>query len=181
MEEAFRGYQMKGTFPFTILNLRIEPELMDVNVHPAKLEIRFYDNEQIFHAVRDAVSSVLYKRENIPSFTVGPKDEADKEPVTAKQFVPEPFEENRVRQTSTFSEEPVYTVENYKVHVTVGSTEHPMTPEHHIAWMVLQTNHGIQLRNLDVEKGPTMVFTICEKDEVEAVYAYCNLHGLWKA
>ena len=111
MEEAFRGYQMKGTFPFTILNLRIEPELMDVNVHPAKLEIRFYDNEQIFHAVRDAVSSVLYKRENIPSFTVGPKDEADKEPVTAKQFVPEPFEENRVRQTSTFSEEPVYTVE----------------------------------------------------------------------
>ena len=111
VEEAFRGYQMKGTFPFTILNLRIEPELMDVNVHPAKLEIRFYDNEQIFHAVRDAVSSVLYKRENIPSFTVGPKDEADKEPVTAKQFVPEPFEENRVRQTSTFSEEPVYTVE----------------------------------------------------------------------
>ena len=77
---------------------------MDVNVHPAKLEIRFYDNEQIFLAVKDAVSSVLYKRENIPSFTVGPKEE-DKEPVSVKQSVPEPFEDNRVRQISVFSEE----------------------------------------------------------------------------
>ncbi|MBO7729927.1 MAG: DNA mismatch repair endonuclease MutL [Lachnospiraceae bacterium] len=111
VEEAFRGYQMKGTFPFTVLNLRIEPELMDVNVHPAKLEIRFYDNEQIFLAVKDAVSSVLYKRENIPSFTVGPKEE-DKEPVSVKQSVPEPFEDNRVRQISVFSEESVYPVEN---------------------------------------------------------------------
>ena len=76
---------------------------------------------------------------------------------------------------------PVYEVKDNKVHVTVGSTEHPMTPEHHIAWMVLETNHGMQLRRLDVEKGPTMVFTICEKEEVAAVYAYCNLHGLWKA
>ena len=46
---------------------------------------------------------------------------------------------------------------------------------------VVLIDTDIGLRNLDVEKGPTMVFTICEKDEVEAVYAYCNLHGLWKA
>ncbi len=111
VEEAFRGYQMKGTFPFTVLNLKIEPELMDVNVHPAKLEIRFYDNEQIFQAVKDAVSTVLYRRENIPSFTVGPKEKDVKEIVPVKQSVPEPFEDNRIRQNSVFSEEIVYPVE----------------------------------------------------------------------
>ncbi len=111
VEEAFRGYQMKGTFPFTVLNLKIEPELMDVNVHPAKLEIRFYDNEQIFQAVKDAVSTVLYRRENIPSFTVGPKEKDVKEILPVKQSVPEPFEDNRIRQNSVFSEEIVYPVE----------------------------------------------------------------------
>ncbi len=144
VEEAFRGYQMKGTFPFTILNLRIEPELMDVNVHPAKLEIRFYDNEQIFHAVRDAVSSVLYKRENIPSFTVGPKDEADNEPVIAKQFVPEPFEENRVRQTSTFSEESVYSVKKEEPVSFEQTTFAPFISEearekHHLIGVIFDT------------------------------------------
>ncbi|MBR5930838.1 MAG: desulfoferrodoxin [Lachnospiraceae bacterium] len=95
----------------------------------------------------------------------------------------EPMEELIANTVDASAEKhvPVYTVEDYKVHVTVGSVEHPMTEEHHIAWMVLQTNHGIQIRELDVNKGPTMVFTICEMDKVEAVYAYCNLHGLWKA
>lgn len=108
VEEAFRNYQMKGTFPFTVLNLRIEPELMDVNVHPSKLEIRFYDNEQIFQAVKDAVSTVLYERENIPSFTIGKNREEEQTNVSVPTTVPEPFEDNRIRQTTVFSEETVY-------------------------------------------------------------------------
>ena len=41
LEDAYAGYQMKGTFPFAILNIELETELVDVNVHPSKMEIRF--------------------------------------------------------------------------------------------------------------------------------------------
>ena len=76
---------------------------------------------------------------------------------------------------------PVYQVEGGKVHVTVGAVEHPMTPEHYIEWVSLQTKQGNQRKALKPGEPPKVCFSICEGDEVEAVYAYCNLHGLWKA
>ena len=65
--------------------------------------------------------------------------------------------------------------------VSVGSVEHPMLPEHYIEWIWLQTKHGDQLVRLAPGKKPEASFALCEGDEVEAVYAYCNLHGLWRA
>lgn len=76
---------------------------------------------------------------------------------------------------------PVYTVEGNLVTVTVGSVEHPMQPEHFIEWVSLQTRQGNQRKALTPGEAPRVCFAICEGDEVEAVYAYCNLHGLWKA
>ncbi len=74
---------------------------------------------------------------------------------------------------------PVYTVENGKVHVTVGSVEHPMGADHYIEWISLQTNKGNQRKVLAPNDKPQACFAICEGEEVEAVYAYCNLHSLW--
>ena len=76
---------------------------------------------------------------------------------------------------------PVYTVENNIVHVKVGEVEHPMTPEHFIEWVSIQTNQGNQRKALKPGDQPEIFFALCDGDEVEAVYAYCNLHGLWKA
>lgn len=76
---------------------------------------------------------------------------------------------------------PVYTVENNIVHVKVGEVEHPMTPEHFIEWVSIQTNQGNQRKVLNPGDQPEICFALCDGDEVEAVYAYCNLHGLWKA
>ena len=76
---------------------------------------------------------------------------------------------------------PVYTVEGNKVHVKVGAAEHPMIPEHYIEWISLQTKFGNQRRALKPGEAPETCFMLCEGDEVEAVYAYCNLHSLWKA
>ena len=75
---------------------------------------------------------------------------------------------------------PVATVEGNIVKVAVGSVEHPMTEEHHIAWVYLQTDKGGQRKNLDVTGKPEVSFALCNEKAV-AVYAYCNLHGLWKA
>ena len=76
---------------------------------------------------------------------------------------------------------PVYTVEGNKVIVTVGAVEHPMTEEHYIEWVSLQTKFGNQRKPLAPGAAPVVCFSVCEGDEVEAVYAYCNLHSLWKA
>ena len=76
---------------------------------------------------------------------------------------------------------PVFTVEGNTVHVTVGSTEHPMLPEHYIEWIAIQTKFGNQRKALTPGSEPKACFSLCEGDSVEAVYAYCNLHSLWKA
>jgi len=76
---------------------------------------------------------------------------------------------------------PVYTVEDGKVTVTVGAVEHPMQPEHFIQWISLQTKQGSQRKHLQPGEKPEVCFTLCDGDEVMAVYEYCNLHSLWKA
>ena len=76
---------------------------------------------------------------------------------------------------------PVYTVEGNTVHVKVGSVDHPMLEEHFITWISLQTRQGSQIKYLKPGEAPAADFALTEGDAVEAVYAYCNLHGLWKA
>ncbi len=76
---------------------------------------------------------------------------------------------------------PVYEVEGNLVRVKVGSAEHPMAPEHYIQWVSLQTKGGNQRKELRPGEKPEVCFALCQGDEAEAVYAYCNLHGLWKA
>lgn len=76
---------------------------------------------------------------------------------------------------------PVYQVEGNVVKVQVGAVDHPMLPEHFIQWVSIQTRQGNQRKALKPGGEPKVCFALCEGDEVEAVYAYCNLHGLWKA
>ncbi len=75
---------------------------------------------------------------------------------------------------------PVYTVEGNIVSVTVGAVEHPMTEAHYIEWISLQTSSGNQRKVLKPGDAPKACFALCEGDEVQAVFAYCNLHSLWK-
>lgn len=74
---------------------------------------------------------------------------------------------------------PVVKVENNKVFVKIGEAEHPMIDEHFIMWVYLQTDRGGQRKCLTPGKKPEVTFAL-EDEEPLAVYAYCNLHGLWK-
>lgn len=76
---------------------------------------------------------------------------------------------------------PVFEVKDNIVSVTVGSVEHPMIPEHYIEWISLQTKFGNQRKALQPGEAPKADFALLPGDEVLAVYAYCNLHSLWKA
>ena len=74
---------------------------------------------------------------------------------------------------------PVVTVDGDKVKVEIGSVAHPMAEEHSILWVYLQTDKGGQRKNLAVGEAPAAEFALLG-EKPEAVYAYCNLHGLWK-
>ena len=75
----------------------------------------------------------------------------------------------------------VWEVKDGKVCVQVGSVEHPMLPEHYIEWISLQTAQGYQRKMLNPGDAPKVEFALCDGDEVKAVYAYCNIHGLWRS
>ena len=73
---------------------------------------------------------------------------------------------------------PVPSVENGVVSVAVGSVAHPMVPEHSIEWVFVETENGGQLKRLNPGSEPEVKFLL-DGEKAVAVYAYCNLHGLW--
>lgn len=73
---------------------------------------------------------------------------------------------------------PVFSIENGVVTVAVGSVAHPMVPEHSIEWVFVETENGGQLKKLSPGNEPEVKFWLGD-DKAVAVYAYCNLHGLW--
>ena len=75
---------------------------------------------------------------------------------------------------------PVVKVEGDTVTVDVSSVTHPMTEEHHIAWIYLETEKGGQRKVLDPTAAPEAKFQLVDDKAIKA-FAYCNLHGLWAA
>ncbi len=78
---------------------------------------------------------------------------------------------------------PVITLdrEGGEVTVQVGTVAHPMLPEHFIEWIHLETENGAQTKHLKPGDAPEAVFMLAGSDKPVAAFAYCNLHGLWKA
>ena len=75
---------------------------------------------------------------------------------------------------------PKYHREKNELIVSVGEVEHPMSEEHYIEWVALVTKHGNQRKVLATGSKPEVKFLVNEDDEILELYAYCNLHGLWK-
>ena len=73
---------------------------------------------------------------------------------------------------------PVVTVDDDVITVDIGSAAHPMLPEHYIEWVYVLTENGGQRKALKPGQEPKAVFAL-KDDKALAVYAYCNLHGLW--
>ena len=86
-----------------------------------------------------------------------------------------------VKEAAVEKHVPAVTVEGNLVKVVVGSVVHPMTEEHFIPWVALETEKGASIQWLNPNEAPEVVFALAEGQTAKAVYAYCNLHGLWKA
>lgn len=73
----------------------------------------------------------------------------------------------------------LHRVDECTIHVEVGEKPHPMSPDHYIQFILLESEQGLQVRFLKPDRRPTATF-FCGRDKPTAVYEYCNLHGLWK-
>ncbi|MBP3273602.1 MAG: DNA mismatch repair endonuclease MutL [Butyrivibrio sp.] len=126
LEEGYKEYLMMHKFPFAVLHLRMDPADVDVNVHPAKLEVRFGNQVKLHEFIRQSVESVLKNHEMIPDALLSEKEdkiearkeaeakepynEIVKEPVPEKEKekAPEPFETLRFEEHKISSDTPIY-------------------------------------------------------------------------
>ena len=94
IEDGYRAFLMQHKFPFTVLLLDINPELVDVNVHPQKLEVRFSDGMTVYNCMVDALSRALHETELVVNLDLLSEDNAV---ASAAGSVPhvEPFEHKR--------------------------------------------------------------------------------------
>ena len=74
---------------------------------------------------------------------------------------------------------PAFTISNDKIEVQVGSTAHPMEEAHRIDFVYVETEKGGQRKRLNAGDSPKLTFSFTDDKPIN-VYAYCNLHGLWK-
>ena len=100
IENAYRGFLMQHKFPFVSLRMEMEGNDLDVNVHPAKREVRFAREQEVYDVIFEAVRNALTRREMIPRVSVGPDSEQkqEKSVVVKSSQVPEPFENKRREQ-----------------------------------------------------------------------------------
>ena len=102
IEDAYKPYMMQHKYPFTMLQFTIEPSFLDVNVHPAKMELRFRDGEMIYKMAYHTISMALSQRELIPQVELSceKKEAANNtglKPVRFRENRPEPFETRRLQ------------------------------------------------------------------------------------
>ena len=96
IEDAYKPYMMQHKYPFVLLHISIEPEYLDVNVHPTKMELRFRNGEQVYQMIFQAISQALSHKELIPQVDLVKREEEKAlEEAQKRAPHPEPFEVKR--------------------------------------------------------------------------------------
>lgn len=96
IEDAYKPYMMQHKYPFVCLQYNIQGDEVDVNVHPTKMEVRFQNQQAVYQATYEALTSVLAHRELIPDIDLDQgKDKEEQERGGRKPNGPEPFEQRR--------------------------------------------------------------------------------------
>lgn len=106
IEDAYKPFIMGGKYPFTCLMLDIDYALVDVNVHPSKLEVRFFEAEAVYQTVFEGITNLLSGRDLIPDMGIRNKPEkksmirdVKKEGFSVPEIpMPEPFENERAKE-----------------------------------------------------------------------------------
>lgn len=95
IEEAYKGFMMQHQYPFCVLYFTMDSDLLDVNVHPTKMELRFSKNEEIYQKLYQIIRDALTHKEFIPEVPI--EDKTENKPAVITEQIPEPFEKKRIQ------------------------------------------------------------------------------------
>lgn len=113
IENAYKGFLMQHKFPFISMHIQMDGNDLDVNVHPAKREVRFAKEAEVYHIIYETVRNALTHREMIPKVSL----DSQKETVVKEQLkpadIPEPFETKRREQMQAVRQDRVQENQRY--------------------------------------------------------------------
>ena len=98
IEDAFKPFLMQHQYPFTVLYFEIDSSLLDVNVHPTKMELRFSNQQELYREVQSILSASLVHRDIIPEVPVDTPKKNEMEVPKIEKVMPEPFEQKRLEE-----------------------------------------------------------------------------------
>ncbi len=98
IEDAFKPFLMQHQYPFTVLYFEIDSSLLDVNVHPTKMELRFSNQQELYREVQSILSAALVHRDIIPEVPVDTLKKNEMEVPKIEKVMPEPFEQKRLEE-----------------------------------------------------------------------------------
>lgn len=100
IEDAYKDYSMQHRFPFVVLYLHLNQEEIDVNVHPAKMDLRFYKQQEVYNTIYEGIRTTLKEPELIPKVSVPdvPKDVTTAAPLKQETYKAEPVKEVKEKE-----------------------------------------------------------------------------------
>ena len=104
LEDAYKNFLMQHQYPFCVLYFSLDSKFLDVNVHPAKMELRFHQSGEIYQKLFSCIRERLMQKEHIPSVTFGKevKKKEKEKAVSVREKLPEPFEKKRLEKAASF-------------------------------------------------------------------------------
>lgn len=180
IEDAYKSYMMGHKYPFTAIHITVPPEFIDVNVHPSKMELRFSNNEAIYHAIYQVIRDTLSGKNMIVPVSLSEKEDRQeqKKEVLQQQkvSVPEPFEVKRKEQFVTskpFTSERRITP---SVQTPVESVLHPAGEKKATSEQKMQILYDVVKENREkVQENKDSIFL---KEEKPVYHATPGIHKL---
>src|SRR5699024_1398896 len=123
IEDAYKDFQMQHKYPFTVLHIQVDTEIVDVNVHPTKMEVRFQNQQEIYGSVCEAVSRSLHHEELIPQVAVPEPPESIPERKVPENGGGVPASEKTIAQNTAENVQKQSML--YKKQSAYGSTDEP--------------------------------------------------------
>ena len=154
LEEGYKQYLMMHKFPFAVLHIRLDPEMVDVNVHPAKMEVRFNNQTLIYDFIKTSVEQVLKNNEMIPDALLGEKEKpsVSKENEAPKEYekeVAKPVTVNKKIDIADFDDSK--DSEDTKIHLAPQPFEKLRFEENRIAESEAVYAKGVQATPIKIE------------------------------
>ncbi len=179
IEDAYQSYMMGHKYPFTVIHIHVPPDFIDVNVHPTKMELRFADNEKMYHIIYDTIRNTLSGKNMIVPISLSEKEDKkiQQQQLYQKQktYILEPFEVKRKEQITPMVQEQLSTYQATKpvIQETISSAakydkydskEYNVIAKQEPDVVVQENKPWIQIKQIESQEQLALPLDLLSKD-----------------